>query len=92
MLSWECTEFAFFFRKQVQNLNAQGVTLKRQLKNSDTARITNYLQTVFNAERRGKKSLVRNIKSKMVSRQKLIMYLTIYDNYCLMMNFLRIIF
>ena len=39
-------------------LNAQGVTVKRQLKNLDTARITDHLQIVFNSERRGKSRIV----------------------------------
>ena len=61
-----------YVTRKVQKSSAPGVTVKRDLKNSDTARITNYLQIVFNAERRGE-SIVRNTKSKLTSRRKLIM-------------------
>ena len=46
------------------------VITHRVVKHSETARKTNYLQVVFNAERRGKKSIIINTKSQMTSRQK----------------------
>ena len=63
---------SFIYNMEGSKINAQGVAVKRQLKNSDTVRITriaNCLQIVFNAKRR-EKSIVVHTKNQMTSRQK----------------------